>query len=448
VFERVHLDLFGPLKTEDGTAYIQSMVASFSKFAVFQVIPRKDAETVAKCFFDHWISLFGSPLSIVTDRGTDFNTETMQKICNYLQIDKKVITTQHPESNSQAEVLNKKLAKYFRSMITKGVLEWPKLVNSCQYAYNLSIHKALKNSPYSVLFGLDANTPLNNKGFITEPIYGDKYQHALGNRLKMARQLAKSNNMAFREDYVKKFNSKVKTHTFQEGMLVYLHRPELVKINPKLQSPWFGPFVILAMIGQHNSLIQELSNKKTKFVNVNRLRAYNNSIQEWNSFKLTLNANNKNKLDADIKPDKKIKCTADDTAPKFAEFDFDNEVVILNPEVQPIPNIIKVEPEEIEASVEPENATDQEHEAAAPHPTGIDQGKPESLTDTLVRLVSPKKKVTPAIPPKKQTLVPTTRLTRKKALESGTTVPNVDTSTKELEKVEKQKKKTNKKNKK
>ena len=183
-------------------------------------------------------------------------------------------------------------------------------------------------------------------------------------------------------------------------------------------------------------------------MNVNRLRAYNNSIQEWNNFKLTLNATNKNKLDADIKPDEKIKCTADDTAPKFAEFDLDNEVVILNPEVQPIPNIIKVEPEEIEASVEPENATDQEHEAAAPHPTGIDQGKPESLTDTLVRLVSPKKKVTPAIPPKKQTLVPTTRLTRKKALESGTTVPNVDTSTKELEKVEKQKKKTNKKNKK
>jgi hypothetical protein len=38
--------------------------------------------------------------------------------------------------------------------------------------------------------------------------------------------------------------------------------------------------------------------------------------------------------------------------------------------------------------------------------------------------------------------VPTTRLTRKKAKDSGTTVPNVDTSTKELEKVEKQNKKT------
>ena len=150
------------------------MVDSFSKFAIFKVIPSKDAETVAKCFFDNWITIFGSPLSIVTDRGTDFNTETMQKICDYLQIDRKVIATKHPESNSQAEVLNKKLSKYLTAMKDKGLLEWPKLVNSCQYAYNLSIHKALKNSPYSVLFGLDANTPLNNKGFVSEPIYGEK----------------------------------------------------------------------------------------------------------------------------------------------------------------------------------------------------------------------------------------------------------------------------------
>jgi hypothetical protein len=67
VFERVHLDLFGPMKTENNKSYICTMVDSFSKFAIFKVIPSKDAETVAKCFFDNWITIFGSPLSIVTD---------------------------------------------------------------------------------------------------------------------------------------------------------------------------------------------------------------------------------------------------------------------------------------------------------------------------------------------------------------------------------------------
>ena len=301
VFERVHLDLFGPMKTgpatktDTGKKYVMTITDSFSKFSIFKVIKHKDAETVANCFFDNWVSIFGSPLSIVTDRGTDFKTETLQKICDHLQIDKRVIATKHPESNSQAEILNKKLAKYFKAMETEGELEWPKLVASCQYAYNLSVHRALKNSPYSVLFGIDANTPLNSKGFISQAIYGDKYQHALVNRLKMARKLAKSNNMDFREDYQKRFDKNVKPHDFQKGMLVFLHRPDQLKINPKIQSPWFGPFVILEMINLTNALIQELSNKKTWFVNVNRLRKYDHTIAEWRNFKLTLDKTKKNK---------------------------------------------------------------------------------------------------------------------------------------------------------
>ena len=131
---------------------------------IVKIVKKKN---IAKCFFDNWITIFGSPLSIVMDRGTDFTNETMEKICDLLQIDKKVIATQHPASNAQAEVLNKKLSKYLTAMETEaGILDWEKMVPSCQYAYNLSVHKALKNSPYSVLFGVDANTPLNQTGFV------------------------------------------------------------------------------------------------------------------------------------------------------------------------------------------------------------------------------------------------------------------------------------------
>ena len=96
--------------------------------------------------FDNWISIFGSPLSIVTDCGTDFHTETMKKMFDYLQIDKRVITTKHPESNGQVELLNTKLKKYLTAMEKTGTKDWPELVNSCQYSYNLSVHRALKNS--------------------------------------------------------------------------------------------------------------------------------------------------------------------------------------------------------------------------------------------------------------------------------------------------------------
>ena len=130
--------------------------------------------------------------------------------------------------------------------------------------------------------------PLNNTGFVSQPIYGEGHHDNMANRLKAAGQLAKKNNMDFRNDYIKRYIDKVNTHSFKEGQLVYLQRPEMVKINPKLQSEWFGPFVILSMVGEHNSLIQDLASCRTKFVNCNRLRAYNLTSEEWKKFKFGL----------------------------------------------------------------------------------------------------------------------------------------------------------------
>ena len=138
----------------------------------------------------------------------------------------------------------------------------------------------------------------------------------MGKRLQIARKLAKSNNMDFRDDYVKRFNKSVEPHDFREGMMVYLHRPEQLKINPKLQSPWFGPFVILTMNLQANALIQEIANMKTKFVNVNRLRAYNASIADWTKYR---NKNKNTSENADMQQEKNGSddlASAHATAPK------------------------------------------------------------------------------------------------------------------------------------
>ena len=436
IFERVHLDLFGPLKTHEGKAYVQSMVDSFSKFAIFSAIPTKDAEKVAKCFFDNWISIFGSPLSIVTDRGTDFHTEKKKKMCDYLQIDKKVITTKHPESNGQVELLNKKLKKYLTAMEKTGTKDWPQLVNSCQYSYNLAVHRALKNSPYHLLFGIDPNTPLNSKGFRTNAIYGTEYQHKMGKRLQIARKLAKSNNMDFRDDYVKRFNKSVQPHDFIEGMMVYLHRPKQLKINPKLQSPWFGPFVILTMIGQANALIQEIANRKTKFVNVNRLRAYNASIAEWAKYK---NKNKNASENADMQQEKNGSDNLDSataTAPMFAEFDMDNEVTLLNPELDPVPRPrpdIKVEGEELETSIDTQTPDNEAHTSDLdPTPSTSKPNRRESLLETATKMFSPTKN---------KPMTRKTKIDRGLELETQSS----DTLNQKLKEAEKSKKKSQKK---
>ena len=142
-------------------------------------------------------------------------------------------------------------------------------------SYNSSVHKAIKASPFSILLGFEARNPFNNFQFNTTPFYGDKIQDELMKRLQFARNLAKKNNMEYKQTYKKYSDSKVLPNKFSEGMLCWLHQPELLKINPKICSPFFGPWVILTLVGKMNAVIQYLANKKTRFVNINRLRHYN-----------------------------------------------------------------------------------------------------------------------------------------------------------------------------
>ena len=141
--------------------------------------------------------------------------------------------------------------------------------------------------------------------------------------------------MEFRDDYVKRFNEKVKPHTFGNGQLVYLFRPELLKINPKLMTPWFGPFVILSMIGDTNALIQDLGSRRTKLVNTNRLRHYDISTEQW--AKLKISKHTPSKTATHSPSDQPEKVTNTIARPSVVEFQADNEVTILTPDSVALP---------------------------------------------------------------------------------------------------------------
>ena len=64
----IHADLFGPLQTSgNGKQMILVVTDAFTKYVQLVAIPNKEAATMAKDIFEHWICRFGVPLEIVTD---------------------------------------------------------------------------------------------------------------------------------------------------------------------------------------------------------------------------------------------------------------------------------------------------------------------------------------------------------------------------------------------
>ena len=72
--DHVHVDIIGPLPYSDGDKYLLTCVDSFARWP--EAIPLVDikAETVGDAFFSGWIARFGTPATITTDRGAQFES--------------------------------------------------------------------------------------------------------------------------------------------------------------------------------------------------------------------------------------------------------------------------------------------------------------------------------------------------------------------------------------
>ena len=81
-FDHIHIDIVGPLLYADDFRYLLTCVDRFTCWP--EAIPLVDirAETVADAFFSGWIARFGTPATITTDRGAQFESKLWDGLCN------------------------------------------------------------------------------------------------------------------------------------------------------------------------------------------------------------------------------------------------------------------------------------------------------------------------------------------------------------------------------
>lgn len=108
-FEKVHLDIVGPLPPSRNYRYLLTCVDRFTRWP--EAAPMSDitAETVSSTFLATWVARFGAPAEIVTDRGRQFEASLFARLLKLLGTTRFRTTAYHPAANGLVERFHRQL---------------------------------------------------------------------------------------------------------------------------------------------------------------------------------------------------------------------------------------------------------------------------------------------------------------------------------------------------
>ena len=107
----------------------------------------RSAREAARCFMEVF-KLHGLPLSITSDRGTNFVAPFWQQICKRLRIRRQLSTAYHPETDGQTERANQSLETFLRQYVNYAQDDWASWLHVAEFQSNDTVNKSIGMTPF------------------------------------------------------------------------------------------------------------------------------------------------------------------------------------------------------------------------------------------------------------------------------------------------------------
>jgi len=221
------------------------------------------------------------PESVISDRGLQFAAGMTKELNKMLEIETKLSTAYHPETDGQTKRTNQELEQYLRMYVNHRQNNWAEWLAMAEFAFNNKVHIATKMLPFQVNYGREPRISfdIRKKGknekaeeFVKE--MKERHEEARAALVKSQEEMKRQADRSRKEAEKYRVGDKILISTKDFSA-------ELMKrATKKLTEKFIGPYVVKKIVSE-NVVKLELpaSLRVHPVVNVRRLVKYKEQVE-------------------------------------------------------------------------------------------------------------------------------------------------------------------------
>nr|GEV80943.1 reverse transcriptase domain-containing protein [Tanacetum cinerariifolium] len=149
-FNVLGIDFMGPFPSSKGNKYILVAVDYLSKWVEAKALPTNDERVVVK-FLKLLFSRFGTPKTIISDRGTHFYNDQFSRVMLKYGVTHRLSTAYHPQTSGQVEVTNHGLKRILERTVDENRALWSDKLEDALWPFITAFKTLVGCTPYRAL---------------------------------------------------------------------------------------------------------------------------------------------------------------------------------------------------------------------------------------------------------------------------------------------------------
>ena len=161
-FNKIAIDLVTECDTSSsGNKHILTIIDHLTGWPEAFPIPDKSADTIVSTFINQYLPVHMWSQYLLSDNGTEFKNQLMDKVLQQLGIEHIFSAPYHPQSNGKLEVFHKYLKPTLKKLCEKDPTNWDKYIKQVLASYRVMSNLAMAETPFFLIYGRDPNLPLH-----------------------------------------------------------------------------------------------------------------------------------------------------------------------------------------------------------------------------------------------------------------------------------------------